>query len=42
MTGSGSAFFLRCAGERAAVEAVAGLKSLNCWTAIAQSVGTWD
>jgi hypothetical protein len=57
MTGSGSAFFLRCpgeqgageqgageqgAGEQAAHDAVAGLKSLKCWTAIAQSVGAWD
>jgi 4-diphosphocytidyl-2-C-methyl-D-erythritol kinase len=42
MTGSGSAFFLRCAGEHAARDAVAGLKSLKCWTAIAQSVGRWD
>jgi 4-diphosphocytidyl-2-C-methyl-D-erythritol kinase len=42
MTGSGSAFFLRCAGEQAAHDAAAGLKSLKCWTAIAQSVGAWD
>lgn len=42
MTGSGSAFFLRCAGKRAAGEIVEGLKSLNCWAAIAQSVGAWD
>jgi len=42
MTGSGSAFFLRCAGEQAAHETVAGLKSLKCWTAIAQAVGGWD
>jgi 4-diphosphocytidyl-2C-methyl-D-erythritol kinase len=47
MTGSGSAFFLRCpgeqgAGEQAAHDAVGRLKSLKCWTAIAQSVGAWD
>jgi 4-diphosphocytidyl-2-C-methyl-D-erythritol kinase len=42
MTGSGSAFFLRCAGEKPAGEAVAELKSLKCWTAIAQAVGAWD
>jgi 4-diphosphocytidyl-2-C-methyl-D-erythritol kinase len=42
MTGSGSAFFLRCAGEQAAHDAVARLKSLKCWTAIAQAVGRWD
>lgn len=42
MTGSGSAFFLRCAGEQSAGEIVAGLKSLKCWTAVAQAVGGWD
>ncbi len=48
MTGSGSAFFLRFAGDQAdqaeqtARDAVARLKSLKCWTAIAQSVGRWD
>jgi 4-diphosphocytidyl-2-C-methyl-D-erythritol kinase len=45
MTGSGSAFFLRCAGKQAehdAHDAVARLKSLKCWTAIAQAVGRWD
>jgi 4-diphosphocytidyl-2-C-methyl-D-erythritol kinase len=41
MTGSGSAFFLRCKSEHAAREAAAGLKSLKCWTAIAQTVGPW-
>ena len=41
MTGSGSAFFLRCAGEQAAGETVARLKSLKCWTAVAQTVGGW-
>jgi 4-diphosphocytidyl-2-C-methyl-D-erythritol kinase len=47
MTGSGSAFFLRCAGdqaeaEQAAHDAVEELKSLKCWTAVAHSVGRWD
>jgi 4-diphosphocytidyl-2C-methyl-D-erythritol kinase len=42
MTGSGSAFFLRCAGEQAARETVAGLKSLKCWTAVTQTVGGWS
>ena len=42
MTGSGSAFFLRCAGELAAGETVARLKSLKCWTAVAQTVGGWS
>lgn len=41
MTGSGSAFFLPCGGERAARERTAELKSLKCWTAIAQTVGAW-
>lgn len=38
LTGSGSAFFLRCADERSAQEAIAGL---DCWTAVTQSVGAW-
>ena len=38
MTGSGSAFFLRCANEEEAQAATARLK---CWTAVAQSVGAW-
>ena len=38
MTGSGSAFFLRCADERAAREAVV---ELDGWTAVTNSVGTW-
>jgi 4-diphosphocytidyl-2-C-methyl-D-erythritol kinase len=38
MTGSGSAFFLRCANEE---EAQAATASLKCWTAVAQSVGAW-
>jgi len=42
MTGSGSAFFKRCADGQDAKETVARLKSLKCWTAIAQSVGGWD
>jgi 4-diphosphocytidyl-2-C-methyl-D-erythritol kinase len=41
MTGSGSAFFKRCAGEQDARETEASLRSLRCWTAIAQSVGGW-
>jgi 4-diphosphocytidyl-2-C-methyl-D-erythritol kinase len=41
MTGSGSAFFQRCAGEQAALESAAELKSLKCWTAIAQTVSAW-
>ena len=41
MTGSGSAFFLRCKGEQAAQETAARLTSLKCWTAIAQTVGPW-
>jgi 4-diphosphocytidyl-2-C-methyl-D-erythritol kinase len=38
MTGSGSAFFLRCADERSAREAIA---KLDCWTAVTRSVGSW-
>jgi 4-diphosphocytidyl-2-C-methyl-D-erythritol kinase len=38
MTGSGSAFFTRCASEEAAVKATA---SLDCWTAVTHSVGAW-
>jgi 4-diphosphocytidyl-2-C-methyl-D-erythritol kinase len=38
MTGSGSAFFLRCDDEEEARTATAKLK---CWTAVAQSVGAW-
>ena len=38
MTGSGSAFFLRCKDERAARNATA---RLECWTAVTQSVGAW-
>jgi 4-diphosphocytidyl-2C-methyl-D-erythritol kinase len=41
MTGSGSAFFKRCASEQAAIESAAALKSLDCWTATAQAVGGW-
>jgi len=38
MTGSGSAFFLRCAGED---EARLATSRLKCWTAVAQAVGPW-
>jgi len=38
MTGSGSAFFKRCATQEEAHRAVA---SLDCWTAVTQSVGAW-
>jgi 4-diphosphocytidyl-2-C-methyl-D-erythritol kinase len=41
MTGSGSAFFTSCASQQAARERAAELKSLKCWTAIAQTVGAW-
>jgi 4-diphosphocytidyl-2-C-methyl-D-erythritol kinase len=38
MTGSGSAFFLRCAGED---EAEIAISRLKCWTAVAQAIGPW-
>jgi len=38
MTGSGSAFFLRCVDERSARQAIA---KLDCWTAVTRSVGAW-
>ncbi len=38
MTGSGSAFFRRAADEN---EARRATKHLNCWTAVAQSIGPW-
>lgn len=38
MTGSGSAFFKRCETEEQAGAAAAGL---DCWTAVATSVGEW-
>ena len=41
MTGSGSAFFATCATQQAAQQRTAELKSLKCWTAIAQTVGAW-
>lgn len=41
MTGSGSAFFTRCPTQQAARDRTAELKSLKCWTAIAQTVGAW-
>lgn len=36
MTGSGSAFFLRCATE---AEAAGATRRCSCWTAVAQSIG---
>ena len=42
MTGSGSAFFIGCASGQAAQKAAARLKSLNCWTAVAHTVGPWN
>ncbi|TMD33915.1 MAG: 4-(cytidine 5'-diphospho)-2-C-methyl-D-erythritol kinase [Chloroflexi bacterium] len=38
MTGSGSAFFRRCADEEVALKAIA---SLDCWTTVTHSVGVW-
>jgi 4-diphosphocytidyl-2-C-methyl-D-erythritol kinase len=38
MTGSGSAFFKCCATQEDGLRAVA---SLDCWTAVTQSVGAW-
>ena len=38
MTGSGSAFFKRCATQDDGLRAVA---SLECWTAVTHSVGAW-
>lgn len=38
MTGSGSAFFLRCTDEEQARNATA---SLDCWTAVTCAVGPW-
>jgi 4-diphosphocytidyl-2-C-methyl-D-erythritol kinase len=38
MTGSGSAFFLRCTDERSAQTAIA---TLDCWTAVTHAVGPW-
>ena len=38
MTGSGSAFFLRCGDERSARHAIA---ALDCWKAVTRSVGAW-
>jgi 4-diphosphocytidyl-2-C-methyl-D-erythritol kinase len=38
MTGSGSAFFLRCTDEAAAQKAAA---KLECWTAVTYAVGGW-
>ena len=39
MTGSGSAFFRRAAGEKEARQATEHLK---CWTAVAHSLGPWN
>lgn len=38
MTGSGSAFFRRCGGGEEARHVTA---SLDCWTAVTQSIGPW-
>jgi 4-diphosphocytidyl-2-C-methyl-D-erythritol kinase len=38
MTGSGSAFFARCADERSARQTIA---ELDCWTAVTYAVGSW-
>ncbi|MEO8744428.1 MAG: 4-(cytidine 5'-diphospho)-2-C-methyl-D-erythritol kinase [Candidatus Dormiibacterota bacterium] len=38
MTGSGSAFFRRCADETEARQSIA---TLRCWTAVAQAIGPW-
>ncbi len=38
MTGSGSAFFLRCSDRQAASRATA---QLDCWTAVTHAVGAW-
>jgi 4-diphosphocytidyl-2C-methyl-D-erythritol kinase len=38
MTGSGSAFFVRCRNREGAEDAV---KGIDCWTAVARSVGAW-
>jgi 4-diphosphocytidyl-2-C-methyl-D-erythritol kinase len=38
MTGSGSAFFLRCEDESTARKATA---ALDCWTAVTHAVGAW-
>lgn len=38
MTGSGSAFFRRCATQQEGLKAI---HSLDCWTAVTSSVGAW-
>jgi 4-diphosphocytidyl-2-C-methyl-D-erythritol kinase len=38
MTGSGSAFFKRCANQQ---EGLLAIQSLDCWTAVTHSVGAW-
>jgi 4-diphosphocytidyl-2C-methyl-D-erythritol kinase len=39
MTGSGSAFFLRCPDRKTAAAAI---ESLTCWTAVSEAVGAWS
>jgi 4-diphosphocytidyl-2-C-methyl-D-erythritol kinase len=39
MTGSGSAFFKRCANR---AEGLAAIESFACWTSVTHSVGAWD
>ncbi|HKV87852.1 MAG TPA: 4-(cytidine 5'-diphospho)-2-C-methyl-D-erythritol kinase [Candidatus Dormibacteraeota bacterium] len=41
MTGSGSAFFIRCTGHDEANRKVAAIESLRCWTSITQAIGPW-
>lgn len=41
MTGSGSAFFLRCASQEEVQQALKSVRSLDCWTTITYSVGAW-
>ena len=38
MTGSGSAFFVKCASQD---EGLRAIQSLDCWTAVTHSVGAW-
>ncbi|TMB95822.1 MAG: hypothetical protein E6J40_11080 [Chloroflexi bacterium] len=38
MTGSGSAFFMPCAGREEGVKAI---ESLDCWTAVTHAVAAW-
>lgn len=39
MTGSGSAFFKRCARQD---DALSSIQSLDCWTAVTHAVGAWS